>query len=350
LITREVRIPAFFYISEGTIDRITEILRKEGFNPTKTLVISGSGFTKTVGDKIDNCLEGKTLRISINNSELSSIKQVEETIKNFDPSLVIGAGGGKVLDITKFCSYKQDKPFLSLPTVLSNDGVSSPISVVQTEDGIRSIGTNPPIGIVVDTDIIKKAPKETLLAGIGDLISNISAVEDWNLAGRYTDEKVDKFAEILAKNSAEGFIQYLTKNGGNSVSLYDKSILVPLAEGLIQSGIAMSLAGSSRPCSGSEHLISHALDKLLDFAKPHGQQVGLATLFTNALRGKEIADLRNLYKTIDFPTTPQALGIDMATFREAIKIAPMTRKDRFTILNIASEDEIEKAIKIAYAP
>lgn len=348
LITREVRIPAFFYINEGTIEQINEILRIEGFSTSKTLILSGGGFTKAIGDRIDSCITGKTFRVSINNNELSSIKEVEDAINAFEPSMIIGAGGGKVLDIAKFCSFKLSKPFLSIPTVLSNDGVSSPISVVQTEHGINSIGTNPPIGIIVDIDIIKKAPKQTILAGIGDLVSNISAVQDWNLAGKYVGEKVDKFAEILAKNSAEGFIHYLTKNGSKSVSLFDKTVLVALAEGLIQSGIAMSLAGSSRPCSGSEHLVSHALDRLLHFAKPHGLQVGLATLFTEVLRGKDIADLQELYRAIDFPTTPQALGIDMATFIKAVELAPTTRKDRFTLLNLISEAEIEKATKVAY--
>jgi len=251
------------------------------------------------------------------------------------------------LDVTKYCAYKLDKPFLAVPTVLSNDGISSPVAVVETDQGVSSLGTNPPIGIIVDVNVIKNSPKQTILAGMGDLISNISAVEDWNLAGVHNGEKVDKFAEILARNSAEGFVQLLAKKSTSSIA--EESSLVSLAEGLIQSGIAMSLAGSSRPCSGSEHLISHALDHLLNYSRPHGLQVGFATLFTTALRRKDISDLVSLYTRIGFPTSLEDLGLSTATFLEAVKRAPTTRKGRFTILNLVSQRDLEEAMKIAYS-
>ena len=345
MLTRTVRIPRFFYVNKGSITKINEILDLEKVESERTVIVSGRNFTKSVGDLVQRSIEGDSSRVDVENNGIQSIREVENAIKIFEPSLVIGTGGGKVLDITKFCAYKLNKPFLALPTVLSNDGISSPVSVVQTEHGVSSIGTNPPIGIIVDIDIINKSPKSTILAGIGDLISNFSAIEDWNLASKHVGEKIDKFAEILSRNSAEGFMQYLIRNGS---SLLDEHTLISLAEGLIQSGIAMSLAGSSRPCSGSEHLISHALDKLLNHAKPHGLQVGLATLFTHALRKRDISDLTALYRRIDFPDTPEDLGIQMSTFMDAIRNAPATRKDRFTILNLVSDKEIKEAIKIAY--
>ena len=345
MLTRAVRIPRFFYVNKGSITKINEILNLEKVESARTVIVSGKNFTKSVGDLVQRSIEGDSSRVDVKNNDIQSIREVENAIRIFEPSLVIGTGGGKVLDITKFCAYKLNKPFLALPTVLSNDGISSPISVVQTEHGVSSIGTNPPIGIIVDIDIINKSPKSTILAGIGDLISNFSAIEDWNLASKHVGEKIDKFAEILSRNSAEGFMQYLIRNRS---SLLDEHTLISLAEGLIQSGIAMSLAGSLRPCSGSEHLISHALDKLLNHAKPHGLQVGLATLFTHALRKRDISDLTALYRRIDFPDTPEDLGIQMSTFMDAIRNAPATRKDRFTILNLVSDKEIKEAIKIAY--
>jgi glycerol-1-phosphate dehydrogenase [NAD(P)+] len=347
MITRAVNIPSFFHIGRGITDHIKEILQKENIHSTSSVIVSGRNFTQTYGNIVGNNLENDSLRVHIDDNEIRSIKKVEEAVRDFDPTLVIGVGGGKALDVTKFCAHRLDKPFLAMPTSLSNDGISSPISVVHTDHGIRSIGTNPPIGIIVDTDVILKAPRDSLLAGVGDLLSNLSAVEDWNLSNKYTGEKVDKFAEILAKNSAEGFIRHF-KGSGNTPLLQDEAMLISLAEGLIQSGIAMSLAGSSRPCSGAEHLISHALDQLLGFSKPHGLQVGLATLFTHALRRKDMSELVKLYEKIGFPTTPNSLGIPLSTFLEAIKIAPKTRSERFTILNVMDETRMREALKIAY--
>jgi len=350
LLSRSVRIPSFFHIGKGTLTSIRNILDVEGVDHSKCLVISGKNFTKITADVVKKSIDGEINQVSIVNSGVDSIYEVQRKIREFSPSLVIGVGGGKVLDVTKYCSYKiNNTPFLAIPTVLSNDGISSPVAVVQTEQGINSLGTNPPVGIIIDTEIVRNAPLETILSGVGDLISNISAVEDWNLAGMYAGEKVDKFAEILARNSAEGFMQLVGSNQCDMIPLANRDdILTLLAESLIQSGIAMSLAGSSRPCSGSEHLISHALDGMLNFAKPHGIQVGLATIFTNAIRGKEVSNLISLYKKIGFPTRPEDMGISTSTFADAIKNAPNTRKGRFTILNLVSEKEVQEALKIAY--
>jgi len=349
MITRSVRIPGFFYVSKGAIERISEILAIEGVDVSKSLIVSGKSFTKSIGDKVEDSIDKKSIRVCIEDNELESIKEVEKAIRNYTPSVLIGVGGGKVLDVTKYCAYRLNKSFLAVPTVLSNDGISSPVAVIETGQGLGSLGTAPPIGIIVDINIIKNSPRETILAGVGDLISNTSAVDDWNLASIHAGEKVDKFAQILAKNSAEGFVQLLLRRPDiSSLAIEDESLLVSLAEGLIQSGIAMSLAGSSRPCSGSEHLISHALDGLLDYSKPHGLQVGFATLFTTALRRKDISDLVSLFRRIGFPATLQELGIPVSTFLEAIKRAPSTRKGRFTILNLASDKEISAAITTAY--
>jgi glycerol-1-phosphate dehydrogenase [NAD(P)+] len=345
MITRSVSVPGFFYVSNGSIYTINEILQSEGIELTKSLIVSGQSFTKSIGDLVASSIDGEQSRIYIDDNSIESIQKVEHQIRDTGSSLVIGVGGGKVLDVTKYCAYKLGKSFLAIPTVLSNDGISSPVAVVDTDQGVSSIGTNPPVGIVVDINVIKNSPKKTVLAGIGDLISNISAVDDWNLAGIYNGEKVDKFAEILAKNSAEGFVRLLDKK---SIDITEDTLLTSLAEGLIQSGIAMSLAGSSRPCSGSEHLISHALDHLLNYSKLHGIQVGFATLFTSALRKKEFRDLAVLYKKIGFPTTLKELGLSREIFQSAVRNAPNTRKGRFTILNLVSEKEIEVAIDDAY--
>ncbi|HMC99510.1 MAG TPA: iron-containing alcohol dehydrogenase, partial [Ferruginibacter sp.] len=296
MLARGVGVPHFFHIRYGAIEGINNILEKEGITLSKTLIVSGSKFTRTTADKLETVINGSKCREYVDGNDLASIKKVEDAIAIQEPSLVIGVGGGKVLDVTKFSCLRTDKPFIAMPTVLSNDGISSPISVIASNgQSIKSTGARPPIGIIVDLGIVKDSPRQTILAGIGDLISNLSAVDDWNLANNTTGERVDRFAEILAKNSAEGFLHYVLKSAlaqhGENITNFDDKTIVSLAEGLIQSGIAMSLAGSSRPCSGSEHLISHALDQLLGFAKPHGLQVGLATLFTGLLHGREISDL-----------------------------------------------------------
>jgi glycerol-1-phosphate dehydrogenase [NAD(P)+] len=365
---RSINIPNFFYVGYGVINDLERILNKEGIKIDGSLIVSGNGYTAEIADSIASRIH-YARRLCISSNDIDAIKSIERVVEDNNINIAVAVGGGKVIDTVKYACSKLNKPVLVIPTTLSNDGISSPVSVVRIVN-VESIGVRPPVGIVVDIGIVKKAPKHTILAGIGDLISNLSAVEDWRLAHEYTGLQIDRFAEIVSRNAAERFIYYVLKNGrkgfeynednssndlnynynGNSRSsiLNDNKFLICLAEGLIQSGIAMNIAGSSRPASGAEHLISHALDTILDKPKPHGIQVGFATLFTQVLRGSDITDIMEVYRLVGFPTTLDAIGISVNEFIEAIKTAPYTRKNRFTILNIVDESRIMDALRLAY--
>ncbi len=338
---RAINIPNFFYIERNIIDKLSLLLKNENIAANNILIISGINYTSKIADIIAKSLDLKYIRLSIDSNDINTINKIKEVIINNNIELVVSVGGGKVLDASKYACNILNKPLIVVPTTLSNDSISSPIAVVKL-DTIQSVGVNPPKGIFIDLDIISKAPKDTILAGIGDLVSNISAIEDWKLANEYKGVYIDRFAEIISRNAVERFMYYILRNGN------DDKFLIYLAEGLIQSGIAMSIAGSSRPASGAEHLISHALDILLENPKPHGIQVGFATLFTQALRGLDINDILQVYKIFGFPTRFDEINISIEDFRKAIELAPYTRKGRFTILDIINKDMINSALKVAY--
>jgi glycerol-1-phosphate dehydrogenase [NAD(P)+] len=107
-----------------------------------------------------------------------------------------------------------------------------------------------------------------------------------------------------------------------------------VAKALVSSGVAMSIAGSSRPASGAEHLISHQLDRLVPDGALHGHQVGVAAIVTEYLHSGERgewADIRDALDDVGAPTTAAELGIDEETFLEALTTAH-TIRDRYTIL------------------
>ena len=133
-------------------------------------------------------------------------------------------------------------------------------------------------------------------------------------------------------------------------TLEDPDLLTALAEALVLSGIAMNIAGSTRPSSGACHEISHALDVLYPKrSAQHGEQVGLGAAFASFLRGeRELAGLIvDRLAAHGLPVTADQIGFTEAEFTDAVHYAPNTRPGRFTILEHL--DLSPSAIRDAYA-
>jgi glycerol-1-phosphate dehydrogenase [NAD(P)+] len=232
---------------------------------------------------------------------------------------------------------------ISVATNLAHDGVASPVSILENNGGRGSFGVNAPLAVVIDLDAIKTAPDRFIKAGIGDVLSNLSAVKDWELAVKENGEKMDGLAASMARISAEALL-------GRADSIGSDDFLVALSEALVLSGIAMGIAGTSRPCSGACHEISHAIDLLFpDRTQPHGEQVGVGALFATFLRNDEerFTELAYALAQHGLPLSHHNLGFNDQEFAEIVKSAPTTRPDRFTILEHLnlSENRIKEKIK-----
>jgi glycerol-1-phosphate dehydrogenase [NAD(P)+] len=164
-------------------------------------------------------------------------------------------------------------------------------------------------------------------SGIGDAISNLSAIADWRLAERVRGEVVDGLAVTFARTGALAVID-------RTDSIADDAFLFALADALVLSGLAMAVAGSSRPCSGADHEILHAIDHLYPGTAGHGELAGLASLFACHLRGDHAAfeEIDACLTRHELPRAPGDVGLTDEQFAEAVAHAPSTRPDRYTVL------------------
>jgi glycerol-1-phosphate dehydrogenase [NAD(P)+] len=280
--------------------------------------------------------------ISPGNS-LDDAKALAENLKPKKYDAIVGVGGGRVIDLCKYAATLLEIPMISVATNLAHDGVASPVSILENNGGRGSFGVNAPLAVVIDLDAIKMAPDRFIKAGIGDVLSNLSAVKDWELAVKENGEKMDGLAASMARISAEALL-------GRADSIGSDDFLVALSEALVLSGIAMGIAGTSRPCSGACHEISHAIDLLFpDRTQSHGEQVGVGALFATFLRNDEerFTELAYALSQHGLPISHHNLGFNDEEFTEIVKSAPTTRPDRFTILEHLnmSENRIKEKIK-----
>lgn len=349
-ISRKIDVPLFLYIGDGIIEGIFEIIREENLYFKRPLVLSGRTTFEIAGKKVCGSL-GRYCEVSHHLVEGEGWKEIKEVIEKKGIDLVVGVGGGKVIDIGKYASSQTHVNFLSIPTSPANDGISSPVAVISQNGEKMSVGAKMPVGVVCDLAIIRGAPRETILSGVGDLISNLSAIEDWTLAVKRGKGKLDTFAFILSKQAALSFIINTRDHSSETLSgevLRSPAFLERLIEGLVMSGIAMEIAGSSRPCSGAEHLISHALDKILLRPLAHGIQVGIATIFTQRLRQKPWERIKEFFQKIGFPVSPAGVGIGKEEFLEACVLGPGLRSDRWTILSEKTPEELKRVYEEVY--
>jgi glycerol-1-phosphate dehydrogenase [NAD(P)+] len=337
--------PVFFEIGPQKIRLLYKLLKKNRVVFKKVLILGDDQTFRLGGNRIANDLRRhkvNVIKARISKSDEPAVTKITALIKKTKPDLILGFGGGKVLDVAKLAAGRTNKKFISIPTTLSNDGVASPVSVIKNKKNIPvSHLTTAPYGVIVDLGVVKKAPVRYIKAGVGDLVSNLSAVFDTRL--KKGGEKVSKNILMLAETGPKALLKLKAHN------IKSDLFLACLTDGLIKSGLAMCLSGSSRPASGSEHKISHALDYMYPGRKTlHGEQVGFAAVFTMALQSNKYFNaVKKLYAKIGFPQKIKNLGISSSEFVEVVLNARKIRPDRYTILEHIRPDErkIKKIIK-----
>lgn len=322
-----VKLPREIHSGPGVIKETGSICRDLKLIG-KVLVASGPKTMKIAGEKVIESLQDHDFNVEtliIEKPSMDAVQEVQECMGNMNA--VLGVGGGKVIDVAKMAATQLEVHSVSVPTAASHDGISSPRASIKDQGGSVSLKAEPPMGVIADTQIISQAPFRLLAAGCGDIISNYTAVLDWKLAHRLLNEDYSDSASALSLVTAE----MLIKSAGDiKEGLIESAAIVVKA--LISSGMAISIAGNSRPASGAEHKFSHALDIMAPKPALHGEQCGVGTIMMMYLHGGDWEFIRDTLKTIKAPVNARELGIEPEYIIKALMEAHNIRKERYTIL------------------
>ena len=336
-----MELPRQIVVGEKNIDRVGKFLENLS-KPKKVSIISGKNVKKIIGKKIDDSLKRSKIRtvwhLSTSN-HVNMLKEIEKKVRKDKSDLIIGLGGGRSVDAAKLCSFNLKIPFVSIPTSASHDGIASPFVSIRGKKPHSLIATAP-LGVFVDVDIIKRAPRKLIASGCGDLMAKITAVKDWKLGRDKTGEYYGRYSADLASMSAKILIE--------SASTFSKKGLDVrvIVEALISAGVASCIAGSSRPCSGAEHLFSHAVDHLEYGIGLHGEKCGIGSIMIAKLQGQNWRKIVTTLKNVGAPTTAKEIGLKPKVLAKALTIAQSLRPERYTILKQEKMTE-RKALKLA---
>jgi glycerol-1-phosphate dehydrogenase [NAD(P)+] len=341
-----IQLPRNVLVGHGVLDETVDAI--EGLHLSgRPLVVTSPTPRAVAGDRVVELLDdaGRDPEtVVVEKASFESVKSVIEAARVADSDFLIGVGGGKAIDIAKMASDDLDCGFVSIPTAASHDGIVSGRASIPEGDTRHSVAADPPLAVVADTQILADAPWRLTTAGCADIISNYTAVRDWELARRLQNVEYSEYGGALSRMTAE----MLVENADSIKQGLEESAWI-VVKALVSSGVAMSIAGSSRPASGAEHLFSHQLDRLAPGVALHGHQVGVGSIITAYLQSGETGmwrDIRDALEVIGAPTTAAELGIDDETIIESLTTAHEIR-DRYTILGDGiSEEAAREATRV----
>ncbi|MHB8360218.1 MAG: NAD(P)-dependent glycerol-1-phosphate dehydrogenase [Thermoplasmataceae archaeon] len=326
---RTMQFPRDIYVGHGVLSQIKNIV-KRNIRYGTVVIITGENTVKLAGNEVSNHLADASVDNHIIITGAATSENLEITLENsreLKAGLIIGVGGGSKIDLAKKIAFVLDIPFVSIPTTPSHDGIASPRASIKRNGWSVSEQGAMPVSIIADTSIMVKVPFRYLAAGAADVISNETAILDWKLANRIKGEEFSSSASAIAEYAAKELIEkaHLIMPGvEESVWLVVKQILA--------SGTSMAIASSSRPASGSEHLIAHNLENLSQGKAIHGEQCAIGSVVSMFLHGGDWRTMVSTYSKFGLSIKARDYGIGDDIMIEALRTAHRIRKERYTIL------------------
>lgn len=281
-------------VGEQTFDAVGDFFKRL-FPASRAIVVADVTTWELAGKRVDQNLKAAGIEVEDPyiydephmHAEMRLVDMLKPRLAATD-AIAVAVGSGTVNDLCKYTSSLVERPYMVCGTAASMDGYTSFGASIEYNECKQTFSCPAPRGVIVDMDVVCKAPLKMNAAGFADLIAKIPAAADWIIADLLGTEPIDSIAWGLVQDSLRDWVA-----DPQGVAAGDRKALAFLTEGLIMSGLAMQKAKTSRTASGAEHQFSHLWDNqhhtYQGEAPSHGFKVGVGTVSTSALYERVLA-------------------------------------------------------------
>jgi len=228
---------------------------------------------------------------------------------------LLAIGGGRAVDLGKYASWKLGVRLVTVPTILSVDAFTTPAAGVRRDHRVEYAGTASPDPLVIDYDLIRQAPADLNIAGVGDLLSIHTASFDWELAERSAKSEYPFNADAVAR--ARALVADLGSKADAIAACTDEG-LQAIVDGCIRLNTICLPAGHFRVEEGSEHYLFYELEERLRRPFVHGWIVGLGVYLLSRLQGNRADDAVEFMRRVGLRHQPKDLEISRADLEASL--------------------------------
>ena len=276
--------------------------------------------------------------INVTSVEKQWIEDQIKELPEFDT--IVGIGGGMAIDVAKYISWKLNKKLVSIPTILSVDAFTTPAAGVRVNHDVEYLGIASPNPLIIDYDLLRSAPKELNIAGVGDLFSIHTASFDWQYANSKGKSEYP-FSQNAVDNGKK-ILEFIYDNIGNIKENNDNG-LRSIVEAYISLNTICLPIDHFRIEEGSEHYLFYELEERLKRSFIHGNIIGLGIYLLSRLQKNDPLFITEMMNNSGLIYHPNSMNIKREDLRESLLTLKnyVKSKDKlwFTIIDDSNIDE-----------
>lgn len=228
---------------------------------------------------------------------------------------VVAVGGGQAIDLGKFLAWKRGCRLVTVPTIISVDAFVTPSAAVRRNHRVEYVGKATPDPLIIDFELIRTAPAELNIAGVGDLLSIHTATHDWELAHQAGKDE-QKYSPVDAERARA--ILGEVEAYADRIAMVTDDGLRAIVDGYIRVNTICLPAGHYRAEEGSEHYLFYELEERLGRSFIHGHIIGLGIYLLSRLQDNRAEWITGLMDRLKLRYQPVDLGIDRETLTASL--------------------------------